>query len=163
MQRFPGLGFGGLWWCGWWNRPLNTWVLGVPKKLKYARPVSFLGDLLIYSAWFMVFQTFPPFKRCVKFRENSPKFFEAAMNKTPMKKTDVDHYRDDLGPGFLETKHPRYNHDHQNQYILRIFLRLRHPKLSSLSTASWEIILWWVFPMDVVHLCMHDHIFELSA
>ena len=48
MQQFPGLGFGGLWWCGVVDETdgENTWVLGVPKKLKYAGPVSFLGRFL---------------------------------------------------------------------------------------------------------------------
>lgn len=62
MQPFPGLGFGGQWSVVWLMKlTLNTWVLGVQKKLKYTGPVSFLGDFWINSAWFMVFQTFPPF------------------------------------------------------------------------------------------------------
>ena len=148
-------------WCVVDETTLNTWVLDVQKNW------SMQGHLVfweIYSAWFMVFKKKSNFHllKGVWNSGDSPQFFEAAMKNTWMKKQMSIITEMTLDLGSWKRTGPKI-WPPESVHFWGFFLRLRHPKLSSLSTASWEIILWWVFPMDVVYLCMHDHILELSS
>ena len=120
-------------WCGWWNRTLNTWVLGVQKNW------SMQGWWVFWEIYWLIqldefhgFQTFPPFKRCVKFRKIPHNFSKLQWTTPEWKKQMliITEMTLDLGSWKRSTQDTIMTT--RIMTFLRFFLRLRHPKLSSL-------------------------------